>query len=228
MYDDDGVSKSKCPCFSTTKNRGSFSLLLDLNVTVVNPDGSEGSPFVVLNFTSIPFTKIWAEDNIIPSGLSANVITQNDVFYEEMEEKVVTGCDAVSNAEGFSCLGWVRRGEQVDQATADKGANSGANSRIAQQSNLDSADLKFHLTEIKVNKPLIGEGLNLSPYQSNLNNVTADNHGGGVGAGAGVVNGDGGGDGAPPPQEEDNVVLEDGGPDDDDNNAVDDDQVQDD
>ena len=173
MYGDDGVAQKKCPCFATMKNRGSLSLLLDVNVTVILPNGSEGPSFVVTNYTSIPFTQLWTLNNKIPSGQTAAVNKYNDAFLDSWFDMVIGGCEFVNSISEFWAAGWLQRGQMIDQGTS----NSNSNVRNSQQTMIDSSEIKFHLTCLEPNKKDDGTDVDLSPFQANLDLDTDESHG---------------------------------------------------
>ena len=168
MRSDEGVSQKKCPCFSVVKNLGSVVLLVDLNLTIPSADGSVRHIYVS-NFTSTAFTKLFCFNESIPSGLTADIINGNEDFVEEWMDKVEAGCDAVSTCNGWSALGWARIGQIADQAST----TSAANPRNAQPNMIDSSDIRFHLTSLRMNTK-DGVPMDLSAYQAHLELVTAD------------------------------------------------------
>ena len=114
----DGLVLNVCPCFNCTKRTSGITFLCSFKFCVQDSTGQDLS-FDVDSFTSSEFMKCFILDGHVPAGITASMITENELAYRYFIDKVFDAIEAVNDSTGFEVDGWVRKGKCVVYMSLD-------------------------------------------------------------------------------------------------------------
>jgi len=142
----DGIIAPVCPCFSATKRTSGVTLLWSFRFHV---DDCSGRTIThqVSSFTSSEFMKRFLSHDLIPPGLTASMITENETLYRQLIDNLYDGIEEVNESGGFEISGWLRKGFSIDQASKDS-------------SKVKSSESILHLTFIDFPSAIVSNHLN--------------------------------------------------------------------
>jgi len=86
--------------------------------------------------------KCFILDGHVPAGITASMITENELAYRYFIDKVFDAIEAVNDSTGFEVDGWVRKGYTVDQA-------------LKEASKVRSSDSILHVTYLNFERSLV-------------------------------------------------------------------------
>lgn len=101
----------------------------------------------VSSFTSSEFMKRFLSHDLIPPGLTASMITENETLYRQLIDNLYDGIEEVNESGGFEISGWLRKGFSIDQASKDS-------------SKVKSSESILHLTFIDFPSAIVSNHLN--------------------------------------------------------------------
>lgn len=133
-------SERGCGCYSVLHRRSSIAFQHDIEATLPN-----GFKISMEKFSSNAFTKLFMSENLSPSILLQRLQMTDEMF--DIEDHLEDIIAHINNNEGFTIVGWYKRGVINDKSlVAARGNGSNANNDSGIQ--VDNGDVNFHITTI--------------------------------------------------------------------------------
>ena len=106
----------------------------------------ESGPIRMSNFSSSKFSMLYLS-KVLPPSIAQSEISLTDEFFEILDS-IDNVIQLINDNDGFTVIGWYKRGVINDRSLVTKGNGTGNNGNTKEEVQVQSGDVNYHIVEL--------------------------------------------------------------------------------